>query len=159
MAAAVGDEHRWLERLVGDWKFRSEVAAGPSHPATTFTGTEYVRSLDGVWIVCEGAGDTESGSSRTLMTLGFDPALGRFTGTFVGTMLHHLWIYSGVMDDEAGVLNLDAEGPSMTEEGKLCLYRDSIAFVNEDHRTLTSRYQDAEGAWQHVLTTHYHRTA
>ena len=53
-----------------------------------------------------------------LMTLGYDPAKKRFVGTWVGSMMAHLWVYEGSMDAEEKVLTLSAEGPSCMEEGK-----------------------------------------
>ena len=45
-----------------------------------------------------------------MMSLGFDPQKGRFVGTFIGSMMTHLWIYDGALDASGQALILDAEG-------------------------------------------------
>ncbi len=44
------------------------------------------------------------GMATTTMTLGFDPDRGHFTGTFVGSMMTHLWLHQGTPDPDRGVL-------------------------------------------------------
>jgi hypothetical protein len=46
-------EHRWLEGLVGDWTYESELCGVPGQEPAKFTGTESVRSMGGLWIVGE----------------------------------------------------------------------------------------------------------
>ena len=64
-------EHQWLQQLVGDWTYTTEATMTPDQPAIKSTWRESVRSLDGIWIVCEGRGDMPDGcAGTTLMTLG-----------------------------------------------------------------------------------------
>jgi len=152
MDATAMDEHRWLGRLVGDWTW--EMESGSERLA----GSEHVRSLGGVWVVCEGEGAMpDGGSAQTVMTLGFDPSAGRFTGTFVGSMMHHLWLYDGAL--EGDVLTLDSEGPGFEDAATLAKYRDTITFHGDDHRVLASSHQGADGAWHEFMTMHYRRAA
>lgn len=152
------EEHRWLERLVGEWTFEMEAVAQPGEPSQKDTGTESVRSLGGVWVVCEGRGQMPDGSPATsIMTLGYDPAKARFVGTFVGSMMTHLWIYDGELDPAGNVLVLDTEGPSFTDEGKMAKYRDTIEIRSDDHRVMTSSVQGDDGSWTQFMTSHYRR--
>ena len=57
------------------------------------------------------------GPATTLMTLGYDPEKKRFVGTWIGSMMTHLWIYDGALDAAGKVLTLDAEGPSFAGDG------------------------------------------
>ena len=36
-------------------------------------------------------------------------------------------------------------------------YQDVIAFVSDDHRTLTSRMLGPDGQWHQFMQAHYHR--
>lgn len=155
MQAEPQAEHRWLEQLVGEWKSEMEGSAGPDQPPVTHTGTETVRSLS-VWVLCEATmpGDV---AMRTVMTLGYDSAKKKFVGTFVGSMMTHLWVYEGELDAAGKVLTLDAEGPSMAVPGQTARYKDAIEFVTPDHRTLTSRFLGDDGQWHHFMTAHYYR--
>lgn len=154
MTAEVRDEHRWLGKLVGEWTYEGP---GPEEGQTA-TGTEIVRPIGEIWVQCEGRGTCgpSEDESITQMTLGFNPAQGRFQGTWIGSMMHHLWIYEGELDVESNTLTLESEGPSMTGEGT-ARYRDVIQFVSDDHRTLASHCAGEDGEWTHFMTMHYHR--
>jgi len=152
----VRKEHRWLQRLVGEWAFESEASMAPGEPPEKYTGTESVRSLDGIWTLCEGR--DEKGAASSMMTLGYDPARGRFVGTFVVGMMPYLWLYEGELDADGKRLVLDAEGPSFTAEGQMGKYKDSIEIVDDDHRVMTSRFLGDDGEWHEFMRASYRRT-
>ncbi len=153
-------EHRWLQKLVGEWTFEGEASMGPDQPSQKMTGTETVRMLGGLWMLGEGRGKTPDGNEAiTLMTLGFDPAKGRFVGSFIGSMMTHFWIYDGQLDEGKNELPLISEGPNMAPSGTgMVDYRDTITFLSDDHRTLSAAIKGDDGSWQHFMTTHYRRT-
>ncbi|MGH7480975.1 MAG: DUF1579 domain-containing protein [Longimicrobiales bacterium] len=164
MKAEIREEHRWLERLVGEWTSEFEASASPGEPPATLRVTEVVRSLDGAWVVCEGRAEMPGGgTSISIMTLGFDPAKGRFVGTFVSSMMNHLWVYDGALDANRKVLELDAEGPSFSEEGEiikgrgLTKYKDFIEFLDDDHRVLSSSQLGEDGEWHDFMRAEYRR--
>jgi len=158
MQGQVQKEHEWLQRLVGEWTSEMNCVMGPDQAPQSCRGTETVRSLGGLWTVGEGQGDGPDGTPVTsLMTLGFDPAKGRFVGTFVASMMTMIWHYEGALDAGGTVLTLDTEGPVMTGEGGTAQYRDVIEFLSPDHRTLTSWVQGADGGWTEFMTAHYRR--
>ena len=153
-------EHQWLQKLLGDWTVEGEAPMEPGRPPMTFTGTEHVRSLGGLWVLAEGQGAMPGGgATTTLMTLGYDPQKQRYVGTFVGSMMTNLWVYEGALDEDHRVLTLETEGPNMAAEGTRAPYRDVIEFTSDDQRVLTSHMLADDGTWQHVMTSHYRRTA
>jgi len=150
-------ESRWLQRLVGEWTYEMDAAAGPDHPAAKLTGSERVRSL-GTWVVCEGEGDMpDGGTSSSIMSLGYDPAKGRFTGTFIASMMTHLWVYEGELDAGGTTLTLDTEGPGFEDETTMVKYRDVIRLEDDDHRVMTSAWLAADGSWREFMTSRYRR--
>src|SRR5262245_14441130 len=150
-------EHRWLERLVGEWTYEHESSSAPDQPPSKSQGHEIVRSLGGLWTIGEGEGEMpEGGTAKTIMTLGYDPTVGRFVGTFIASMMTYLWTYNGALDNAGKVLVLDAEGPAFTGDGT-SKYRDSIEFIDDDHRTLTSHVLGDDGEWKLFMTAHYRR--
>lgn len=152
-------EHQWLQKLVGEWTFENEAVMGPGQPPVKLPGTDSVCSLGGLWVVCAGAGEMpDGGTAATLMTIGFDPRKNRFVGTFVASMMAHMWIYDGQLDEAGKVLTLNTEGPSMAEEGRLTRYKDVIEFQSDDHRTLTSSLIGETGRWVQFMTASYRRT-
>jgi hypothetical protein len=158
MHAEPQKEHLWLQQLVGEWTAEMDCAMGPDQPRQKSHGSERVRSLGGLWTLGEGTGEMpDGGVGHTLMTLGFDPVKGRFVGTFVGSMMTHLWPYEGSLDESGTVLTLDSEGPSMAGDGTISPYRDVITIVDADHRILSSHVPDGNGGWTEFMTAHYRR--
>ena len=103
-------EHQWLQQLVGEWTYVADVTMEPGKSPETFNGTESVRSLGGLWILAEGQGEMLGcGVATTLLTLGYDPQKQRYVGTWIGSMMTHLWVYDGAMDAAGRLLTLDAE--------------------------------------------------
>lgn len=48
--------------------------------------------------MCEGLGEMPGGGiATTMMTLGYDPARKWFVGTFIGSMMTHMWVYAGTV--------------------------------------------------------------
>jgi hypothetical protein len=151
-------EHQWLRRLVGEWTSEAEMKMKPDEPPVKSTGTESVRSLDGLWVLAEGEGEMPGGGSATmLMTLGYDPQKKRYVGTWVGSMATHMWVYEGSIDASGNILTLDTVGPSMTGDGTMAKYQDIIEFKSEDHRILASQVLGQDGKWNRFMTAHYRR--
>jgi hypothetical protein len=158
MAVELGKEHQWLQRLVGDWTFEAE-AEGPEGETIRDTGTEFVRSLDGVWTLAEGRGQGPEGTEVTsITTLGYDPARGRFVGTFISSMMTYLWVYDGALDAEGRVLSLDARGPGYPDHTQMMDYRDTIELRGDDERVHTSSARQPDGSWHPFMSITYRRT-
>lgn len=154
MKAEITEEHAWLRRLVGEWRY--EV---PGLDGGTLRGTETVRMLGEAWLVLEGRGEMPDGAqTQTLMTIGFDPSQRCFVGTWIGSMMNHLWVYrGGALDAAQRLLGLPAEGPSFEEPGKLVQYRDEIEIVGDDERLLHGNSLGADGKWTRFMTARYQR--
>lgn len=152
-------EHNWLQQLVGEWTCEIDCRMGPDQPSTKSTGTESVRSLGGLWTIGEGTMGGGECPGKSVMTLGYDPRNKRFVGTFIASMMTHLWPYNGTLDQTGKVLTLDSEGPSFAGDGTMAKYQDVIEFINSDHRVLSSRVLQADGKWQQFMTAHYHRVS
>ncbi|MFO1448437.1 MAG: DUF1579 domain-containing protein [Opitutaceae bacterium] len=158
MFAPAQKEHAWLQKLVGTWTFESESVGEPGQPNSKQHGTESVKSIGDLWIIGEGQGDMPGGGTATMMiTLGFNPVRNRFVGTWVGSMMSHLWVYDGELDASGRVLTLHSEGPSFTDPTKLAKYQDIIEVITDDHRSLTSRSRGEDGSWTPFMTAHYRR--
>jgi hypothetical protein len=151
------NEHQLLNQFIGTWITESECTMGSDQPPAKTKGTEVVRSLGGLWMVAEGEGDMPDGSpGKTLMTLGYDPQSDRYVGTFIGSMMSHLWVYNGSLDTVGKRLTLDTEGPNFSESS-IAKYQDIIEFVSNDHRIMTSRILGDDGNWLQFMTVHYWR--
>jgi hypothetical protein len=151
-------EHDWLQKLAGEWLYETEAQMEPGKPIEKFDGRESVRSLGGLWILAEGQGEMPGGGTATMiLTLGYDPQKKRYVGTWVGSMMTHLWVYDGELSADGKTLALDSEGPDMTVEGKMARYRDVIGIESVNQRTLTSHIRGEDGTWQVIMTARYRR--
>jgi hypothetical protein len=152
-------EHQWLQKLIGEWTYEAEAKMKQDAPPTASKGTESVRSLGGLWILAEGQGEMPGGDPATMiLTLGYDPQKKRYLGTWVGSMMTHLWVYDGTLNDDGTSLVLDTEGPSMAGDGKMAKYQDVIELKSDDHRILWSQVLGADGKWRRFMTTNYRRS-
>jgi hypothetical protein len=150
-------EHQWLQQLVGEWTTEIECVMEPDQPPAKTKGTETVRSLGGLWVVCEGQGEMPGGGpTSVVLTLGYDPQRKRFVGTFIASMMSHLWTYDGELDPTGKSLTLNAEGPSMTAAGTAS-YKDVIEIVSDRHRRLKSHILGDDGTWLQFMTADYRR--
>lgn len=154
-------EHEWLQQLLGDWTSEMECGFGmPGIDPAKSSGKETVRSLGGLWTVAEGEGTGPDGSTmKSLMTLGYDPEKGKYVGTFVASMMTHLWHYAGTIDGSGKVLVLETVGPICSENGPkgTANYRDSIEIVDQNHRIMRSHMLGDNGEWGLIMVATYHR--
>lgn len=149
--------HAWLKHLLGNWSITSECSMGPGQPPTQTTGQESVRLFGDLWILGEGRMGTPDAGASTLLTLGYDARRQQFVGTFVVSVMTHLWPYHGTLDSTGCILTLDSEGPSFSEDGALARYQDIHEVLSDTHRRLTSQVQQPDGSWQKFMTADYHR--
>jgi hypothetical protein len=150
-------EHRWLQKLVGEWTFEGEANCGPDQPPAKSSGRETVRSIGGLWVFSEATGTMPDGDPATmLLTIGYNPGTQRYIGTWVGSMMPHLWVYDGEVDPAGKKLSLYATGPKFTGEGT-AKYCDAIEWVDDNHRIFTGSVQGDDGQWTTFMTSHYYR--
>lgn len=151
-------QHRWLHQLLGDWTSTSACDGGPGEAGEQSVGAEHGRALGDLWVVLEGTGTMPGGGeARMQMTLGYDPENNEFLGTWVGSMMTHMWVYRGTLDADQKVLTLETEGPSFKGDGKTARYRDVITLVGANERTLTSFGQQPDGSWNQIMQATYCR--
>lgn len=161
MHAEPQKEHQWLQTLVGEWTYETEVtmrSERSDQPVEKATGTETVRSIGGLWVLAEGQGEMPGcGPATTMMTLGYDPQKQRYVGTWVGSMMTYLWLYDGELDTAKTVLTLYSDGPAITGDENMAKYRDAIELKSDDHRVMTSHMLGEDGQWHHFMTANYRR--
>lgn len=150
-------EHKLLERLLGDWTFEAECIMSPGEAPAKSTGSESFRSLRGIWYVGEGVSQMGEISGDTMMTLGYNPDTKRYVGSWVGSMMTHMWIYDGEMDADGKVLVLNSVGPNFTKPGQTAKYQDIIEFMSDGHRILRSQTQGEDGKWVEFMKANYKR--
>jgi hypothetical protein len=150
-------EHQWLDQLVGQWKFEHDCQMPDGGKSITH-GTMTCRSLGGLWLIGESSGQSPDGGAwSSVMTLGFDPALKQYVGTFIGSMMAHLWPYHGTLDATGKRLPLNSEGPKFDGKG-MGKYRDTIEIVDPDTWLLVSELQSDDGKWLQFMSGKHTRS-
>ncbi len=149
------EEHRFLEKLLGDWLVISASGMEGCDVSADSAArwTETGRALEGLWYVVEGRGSTPDGTpGSTLLTLGYDPALGHYVGTWVGSMMAKLWIYKGWVEPDGKTLILEAEGPDFEDPSKTAIFHDVITFIDDDHRSFSGSVRQPDGSFKTFMT-------
>lgn len=150
-------EHAWLEKFVGRWDCEA-VCQMPDQTSSTMKSQVTGRMVGGLWLVLEGEGVCpEMGPWKSLMTLGYDPVSSKYVGTFVGSMMTHLWQYSGNIDTAHRKLVLDTTGPKCDQSPGMGTYKDTVEVVDDDHWILSSQLQGDDGQWNQFMAGHHRR--
>ena len=149
----------WLQNLIGEWTYEVQDLSSAAKSTEPVRGMETVRHLGGIWLLFEGRGDVPgAGIGTSLMTLGYDPEKGSYIGTWMGSMMSHLWLYErGALDAAQKVLTLESEGPSFTGETKTSKYRDFMEVLDAERRVLASEVLGGDGTWQRFMISNYRR--
>jgi hypothetical protein len=118
-----------------------------------------VHALGDIWIVSNLEGEMPGGAGKMhgMMTVGFDATKGKYIGTWVDSVMPHMWIYEGSLDETGKILTLNAVGPNMMTGVGTANYRDITEFKTPDHRVLTSQAEGPDGMWVTFMTANYTR--
>lgn len=148
-------EHRWLQRLVGEWVGEGEMPGAPGEGPATWRSQQTVRKIGELWIQCEARSESPEASVMQI-TLGYDPDKGRYVGAFAGSMMSSLWVYEGSVGADGRTLTLDTRGPDF-DSGRTRDFQDIIELIDDDHHELRSRMLGEDGQWQPVMSVRYQR--
>lgn len=151
-----GEEHEWLQKFVGDWDLDIEMLGAPDQPPMKSRGRDQSRMIGGFWLVSEGRNDAFPYVCR--LTLGFDPELKKYVGTWIDSMSSYLWHYVGSVDASGRILTLETEGPfPPMPGGALSKFREVTEFKTDDHRVYTSSRLAQNGEWIACIRINFHR--
>lgn len=149
-------EHHWIKRYLGDWTYSSECATEPGAPPQKFEGRETFRQIGDLWVQGEARGPMPGGGEAVMITtIGFDPAKG-FVGTWIGSMMAHMWVYEGWLEDD-DTLVFETSGPRMDDPSKTALYRETARFEG-DTRIFRSTIQQDDGSWKEIMSMTFRRS-
>lgn len=161
-AAAVGqdglqpsqpvEQHKWLQQLVGQWESHAKMNTGPDQPAFESHGTEKIRAIGELWIVSEGETHALGMTAHTMLTLGYDPEQEKFIGTWIDSVMNHMWKYEGTLDESGKKLTLMTEGPSCIVPGERARYKEVLELKNKNERLWTTYVKPEGGEWAEFMS-------
>lgn len=150
-------EHEWLKQFNGKWTSTSKTVATDDQPSMNYSGTMDSQMLGGFWTINKMTGDMGGKKFQGLQTIGYDTKRKKYVGTWVDSMMNHLWRYEGNVDASGKKLVLVAEGPSYMAKDKLTKYRDSYEFKSPDKIIATSEIVGEDGKWVTFMTAEMKR--
>jgi len=145
-------EHELLKQFLGEWETDMEAVMAPGQAPIKCKGKMSSKAVGGFWVLNELSGEMMGVKTLGYQTIGYDPAAKKYVGTWVDSMTDHMWKYTGTVDSTGKTLTLEADGPSFTEPGKMCKFRDAYEFKSKDHIVATSTMQDNDGKWTVIMT-------
>jgi hypothetical protein len=156
MFAKPQTEHQWFDPMIGHWTVDSKCQM-PDQSTQQSAGQMVCQSLGGLWLLMEGKGtDATAGDWSSMMTLGFDPQQKAYVGTFVASMMTHLWLYQGAIDESGKRLILNVDGPTFDGE-EMTKYQDIIEILSDDHWVLSSHMVGEDDNWIQFMTADHRR--
>ena len=150
-------EHAFLKKFAGRWTTQSDCVMGPGLPPMKMTSTINARMIGEFWVVSEVNNSSMGKKVTALQTIGFDATKKRYVGTWIDSMLGHLWHYTGSVDPTGQILTLEAEGPNFMTGKGTTIFRDIYEFKSDDHILATSLAKDENGKWVQFVTAHSKR--
>lgn len=145
-------EHEFLKKFVGEWTTTAESAEAPGQPAMKCTGKINARMLGGFWVICESEMSPMGMQVNAVQTIGYDGKSKKYVGTWVDSMMNHMWKYEGTVDKTGKILTLEAEGPNFFQQGKTAKFRDIYEFKSDDEIFTKSQMQGENGEWITFMT-------
>jgi hypothetical protein len=143
-------EHELLKQFVGEWESEAKGSMGPGQPEMKCKGTISSRMLGSFWVISESKGEVMGTTINAIQTIGYDAEKKKYVGTWVDSMMGHMWKYEGFA--EGRILTLEAEGPDFTKPGKTGKFRDVYEFKSKDHIVVSSQMKGEDGKWIIFMT-------
>ncbi len=150
-------EHAWLQQMVGEWEYDSEMTMVPGTPPMKTKGIETVRAVGEFWVMLESKGEAFGKPFTSVMTLGYDTTKKKYLGSWIDSMNSHLIVLDGSMDEGGKALTMSCEMPNPLTGGKMTKFKDVIELKGKDHKTMTSSMQGEDGKWLTFGTVKYTR--
>jgi uncharacterized protein DUF1579 len=158
-----GKEHEWLRQLEGAWAGDMDMLVDPMNPAKPLEKplrskmTESTTLLGGWWALAAVRGEIAGQIFEGRGQYGYDAEKKKYIGTWIDSMMPHLWEYEGSLDASGKVLTLEAMGPDCANPTALTKYRDVHEIVDRDTRRMSSAIQ-REGKWVPIMRVDLKRT-
>jgi hypothetical protein len=132
-----GKEHEWLKPLEGTWDVACKFHMDPSQAPMEMKGVETSKlDLGGFWLLSEFKGEMFGKPFEGRSTTGFSPQKKKFVGTWIDSMVPHLFVSEGELDAAGKVLTMIAEALDMAT-GKPTQERWVLEILDKDTHTFT----------------------
>ena len=149
--------HKVLQKLIGEWTCEGELNMGPGVPPEHCTGNAVVRAVGDNWVVMEITNKMQGVEMTGILTVGYDSKKQQHVGTWIDSVNPTMYMYEGSLNDSGNILALHTEGPSPADATKKAKMRDQFEIVDADHLLMTSAMETAAGEWFVFSTAKFSR--
>jgi len=149
-----GPEHELLKSDVGTWDASIEINLAPGSPAQVSRGVTRNRlGCGGLWLITDFLNETTGFEGHAIC--GYDPAKGKYVGTWVDPMRNFLTVSEGTYDPASRTMTMwfETSGP----QGKPMRWREVTERKDEDTRVWRSIMNGPDGREFEVMKAVYTR--
>ncbi len=153
-APTPGPEHQVFAKNVGTWEASIEIHPSPGAPAIASEGVVRNRlACGGMWLISEFLNETTGFEGYGIC--GYDPAKGKYVGTWVDPMRTFLAISEGSYDPVARTMTMhyEANGP----QGRKLRWREVTETIDPDTQVWRQYVTGADGQEFESMTATYRR--
>ena len=109
-----GKEHELLKQFVGDWDAECRFQPDPKGEAMVMKGSMSSKMmLNGFWLLGEFKGDMFGQPFEGRSTMSYDPLKKKYVGTWIDSMMPHIFASEGDVDAAGKVFTFIADGVDM----------------------------------------------
>ncbi len=153
----VGDAHRQLAAMAGDWTYENTLWMDPSAPPSVSTGTSESKAIwDGRYIETFFRGDFNGQPFEGRAITGFDNLKGKYVSTWIDSMSTAIFISYGEHDAASNTTTYIGEMDDPMKPGKITPVRQVYRWADPDHHVF-EWYETHDGVERKTMEIRYAR--
>lgn len=142
---AVGENHKLLEYMIGDWNYTMQCWMEPSAPPMTCNGTSSTRAImGGRYYISEHKGTFMDQPFEGIATTAYDNMKQKFVGTWMDNCGTGIMMSEGTYDPKTKTFTFTAEVDDCMNPGKKARMREVIKVLEKDKHVMEF-YKIADG--------------
>jgi len=152
-----GPQHQRLAAMAGTWDATIATVDSDGQPVTTKGVAVRTVGLGGFWLLEDFRGEFQGAEFLGRGQTGYDPAKGKYVGSWIDSMSPALMVMEGDFDQSGKVLTTTGTGPGM--DGRPARFRNVSTLVDADTEVFEMFVTGPDGKEQKMLTITYKRRA
>jgi hypothetical protein len=142
---AVGENHKLLEYMIGDWNYTMQCWMDPSAPPMSCAGTTSTRAImGGRYYVSEHKGTFMGEPFEGIATTAYDNSKQKFVGTWMDNFSTGIMMSEGTYDPKTKSFTFTAEVDDCMNPGKKVKMREVIRVI-DDNKHVMEFYKLGDG--------------
>jgi len=148
-----GPHHQVLQKDVGTWDAEVVIHPGPGAPSIPSKGMAHSRlACGGLWLISEFKNETTGFEGHGIF--GYDPAKGKYVGTWIDPMRTFLAVYEGSYDPASRTMTMWVE---TDVQGKHLRWREVTETLDPDTQVWHQFMSGPDGKDFETMTVTYRR--